>query len=125
MLNLIKTAKAILNCESKLITSQVGALFHTSNVVDGKYNPSNRGKPLKWKALNKFIYEPQKPDEEPRPAVSLRGHSEIVSRYRGVRSEITSRSRGRGQNKQDMREFCIGKIASQRRRGLNSHFYMS
>lgn len=70
MLNLLKTAKSLLNCESNLIKSQIGALFHTSNVVNKNYNPQNRSKPLKWKAHNKHIYEPQQPDEEPRPAVS-------------------------------------------------------
>jgi hypothetical protein len=70
MLKLLNTAKLLLNCENKLITSHIGALFHTSSVVDGKYNTTNRGKPLKWKLLNKHIYEPQTPDEEPRPAVS-------------------------------------------------------
>lgn len=70
MLTLLKSAKILLNCESKLVASQLGALFHTSNSLNAKNNVTNRAKPMKWKAENNYIFEPQKPDEEPRPAVS-------------------------------------------------------
>lgn len=73
MLNILKNIKVVLRNESKLINSQLGALFHTSNVLDRKID--ERKKLRKWVSWNKEIYEPQKPDEEPRPAVS---HSKLI-----------------------------------------------
>lgn len=68
MLNILKNIKGLLRNENKLINSQLGALFHTSNVLDRKID--DRKKMQKWPRWNREIYEPQTPDEEPRPAVS-------------------------------------------------------
>lgn len=67
MLNILKSIKVVLRNENKLINSQLGALFHTTNVLDKKVD--ERKKLKKWIGWNREIYEPQKPDEERRPAV--------------------------------------------------------
>lgn len=65
MLNILKNITTVLRNENKVITTQLGALFHTTSVLD----KDKRG-PSKWELWNKHIFEPQKPDEERRPAVS-------------------------------------------------------
>lgn len=70
MLKLIKNAsKLLINNSNKLVNSQLGALLHTTNVLDKKFGKDNVQN-SKWMQFNKIKFEPQKPDEEPRPAVS-------------------------------------------------------
>jgi hypothetical protein len=49
------------------------SLFHTSSVLDQKWNKHNTG-PTRWLEYNKKIYPPQmlpKEEEQPRPAVHI------------------------------------------------------
>ncbi|KAG5678755.1 hypothetical protein PVAND_008400 [Polypedilum vanderplanki] len=69
MLNLLKTSSLLIRNEVNLINSQIGALFHTSTVVDAKNsNAGHSNKPKRFLRQNKKIFEPQLPDETPRPA---------------------------------------------------------
>lgn len=43
--------------------------FHSSAVLDKKWNQRNKG-PTKWLQHNKTVFPPQEPHEEPRKAVS-------------------------------------------------------
>lgn len=63
--NLFKTTKLV-NFGAPLVT----AGLHTTSSVTARYNKHNTG-PQKWLQYNKVVHPPQKPEEEPRKAVSL------------------------------------------------------
>lgn len=73
MLKLVNSFKALLISDIKVCSQQTGALLHTTSVVNQKWNPRSRG-PQNFVKYNKKMYEPQLPDEKPRPAVSFDHH---------------------------------------------------
>jgi hypothetical protein len=58
----------VVNCNQ-----HAAALFHTSPVLDKLWNARNLG-PRKFELHNKTMFEPQLPEEAPRPAVSDNCH---------------------------------------------------
>lgn len=63
--NLLKTNNKLVN----FVAPAVSAGLHTTSTVTARYNKHNVG-PQKWLQYNKIVHEPQKPEEEPRKAVS-------------------------------------------------------
>lgn len=63
--NLFKTNKLV-----NLGAPLVAAGLHTTSSVTARYNKHNTG-PQKWLQYNKVVHPPQKPEEEPRKAVSF------------------------------------------------------
>lgn len=72
MLKLLSSFKGLLVNDLRVVAckQQAGASFHTSAVLDMAWNGRNQG-PRSFILNNKTIFEPQKPDEKPRPAVSI------------------------------------------------------
>lgn len=68
MLKLANSLKGLLINDLRSNNQIIAPLFHTSSALDG-YNRRNHG-PQKFEQANKIIYEPQLPEEKPRPAVS-------------------------------------------------------
>lgn len=64
-LNLLKTNKLV-----NLGAPIVAAGLHTTSSVSARYNKHHTG-PQKWLQYNKVVHPPQKPEEEPRKAVSF------------------------------------------------------
>lgn len=72
MLKIINSGKIIARNETNLLNTFLGAsLIHTSAVLEKIANSHNRTSLKKWTENNKVIFEPQNPEEEKRPAVSL------------------------------------------------------
>jgi hypothetical protein len=71
MLRVLSAFRNLLSNEIKqsISSNQIGASFHTSSVMDTKWNKNNQG-PRKFLLHNKTIFEPTEPDQPPRPAVS-------------------------------------------------------
>lgn len=66
MLKLLNSFKGILLNDVKLCNQATPSFFHTSSILEG-WKTSNQG-PRKFIRYNKVIYEPQLPEEKPRPA---------------------------------------------------------
>lgn len=81
MLKLINSFKGLLVSDLRVVAckQQAAASLHTTAALDMAWNGKNQG-PKRFILNNKTIFEPQKPDEKPRPAVSVLsviGHEEI------------------------------------------------
>lgn len=69
MLKLLTSFKGLLINDLKSCNQIAASFIHTSSALGGKLNTRNKG-PKKFINYNKVIYEPQLPEEKPRPAVS-------------------------------------------------------
>ena len=69
MLKLLNGFKGLLINDIRSVNQNTASLLHTSSVLSGGWNGHNHG-PKKFARYNKKIYEPQLPEEKPRPAVS-------------------------------------------------------
>lgn len=70
MLKIFGNLKGLLLNDAVIHKQHVAALFHTSPVLDKLWNSRNKG-PRRFEKHNNKIYEPQLPEEAPRPAVSI------------------------------------------------------
>lgn len=69
MLKLFSSFKGLVLNDVTRYGQQTAALIHTSPTLDKIWNSRNLG-PRKFELHNKTVFEPQLPDEKPRPAVS-------------------------------------------------------
>lgn len=85
MLKIINGFKSLLLNDVRTCNQQAGALFHTTSVLDKKFNSRNLG-PKKFLMHNKKIFEPPSPDDKrpPRQAVSRRSCSWLISNISNI-----------------------------------------
>ena len=69
MLKLFSGFKGFALNDLSRLGQQTAALIHTSPALDKIWNSRNLG-PRKFELHNNTVFEPQLPDEKPRPAVS-------------------------------------------------------
>lgn len=69
MLRILNSVKSLLVSDVKICSQQAGALFHTTSSLDAAWNKRSAG-PKRFVLHNKTIFDPQLPEEKPRPAVS-------------------------------------------------------
>lgn len=77
MLKLLSGFRSLLTNEVKICSQQAGALFHTTSMLEGQGNSRPRG-PTRFLRNNQTIFEPQLPDEKPRPAVSRTAIMQLI-----------------------------------------------